>query len=156
MVVSPLILTAPLEVWNVPIEADASKLPDVWVYPVINSRAPRLVNRETPLVKSEPSERLRFATFEPLEFSTVRVLVDPWVKSKVVEPPENGTLVSAMVMLLKVFAPVNVCGVSRSATVIVPAEKEAVVEPPVIRLSGPAPITEKFWPSVSVPVVHVG
>src|SRR6185369_10185528 len=139
MVVSPLILTAPLEVWNVPIEADASKLPDVWVYPVINSRAPRLVNRE-----------------KPLEFSTVRVLVDPWVKSKVVEPPENGTLVSAMVMLLKVFAPVNVCGVSRSATVIVPAEKEAVVEPPVIRLSGPAPVTEKFWPSVSVPVVHVG
>jgi len=123
---------------------------------VIAERAPPLESRWVPPVKSDPSERSRLATLPPLLFRRVNVEVDPCVRSKVVEPPVKVTLVSAMLMSLTVLVPVKVWVVSRSATLIVPAEKEAVVEPPVIRLSGPAPVTEKFWPSVNVPVVHVG
>jgi hypothetical protein len=44
---------------------------------------------------------LRFETLDPLELRRVRVEVEPWVRSRVVEPPEKETLVSATVRSLK-------------------------------------------------------
>ena len=43
MVVSPLILTAPDEVLNNPVEEEASKFPEDWAYPVIFDSAPALI-----------------------------------------------------------------------------------------------------------------
>lgn len=76
-VVSPLSDTAPVDVENVPVDPDALKLPDVCVYPVMFVRAPALVSLPVPLVNKSPSDRLRFATFEPFELRRVRVEVEP-------------------------------------------------------------------------------
>src|SRR5512147_410720 len=95
----------------------------------MNEPTPALLILVVPLRSSAPSERLRLAVFAPLLFNTVRVDVDACVRSSVVDPPEKGTLVSAIVMSLKVFAPVNVWVVERSARVMLPAAMVAVVPP---------------------------
>src|SRR4030066_1277863 len=121
------------------------------------SSAPPLVSLDDPPVYRPPSERLRLAIFAPLLLSTVRVEVDAWVRSNVVDPPEKGTLVSAMVRSLNVFPPVKVCVVERSARVIVPAGMVAVVPPaPGVSVSALAPLTVKLPSSVNVPVVQEG
>lgn len=118
--------------------------------------APPFESLMTLLVNKSPSERLRLATLLPFELRSVKELVDPCRKSKVVEPPEKGTLVSAMVMLLNVLAPVKVWTDSRSATVILPVGKVALVTPVVVKVSGSVPATAKSRASVNVPVVQVG
>ena len=75
MVVSPFIDTAPVPVEKVPELADMLKFPEVWVYPVIFSKAPAFVNLEVDAVESPPSARLRLATLVPFVFSMVNVEV---------------------------------------------------------------------------------
>jgi len=68
----------------------------------------------------------------------------------------NGTLVSAIVTSFNVLAPVNVCVVPRSATVMLPVGRVAFVAPAVVRVNAPVPATSKFCARARVPVVHVG
>ena len=105
-VTSPLSDTAPVPVPNVPVP-DIAKLPLACVYPVMFWRAPAFVKREVPPVKSSPSARFKFATLLPFEFNRVRVDVDACCTSSVVDPPVNGTLVSAIVTSFNVLAPEN-------------------------------------------------
>ena len=127
------------------------------MYPVIFCSAPALVNLEVPPVKSDPSDRSRFATLLPFELSTVRVFVAFVERSNVVDPPENGIFVSAIVKSLNVLAPVKICVDSKSARVIFPVGRVAFVDdPPVVNVKSEEPAVVKFCPNVNVPVVHVG
>jgi len=63
------------------------------------SSAPPFVSLDDPPVYRPPSERLRLAIFAPLLLSTVRVEVDAWVRSNVVDPPLKLTVVSANTVL---------------------------------------------------------
>ena len=116
-----------------------------------------MVNRDVPAVKREPSERSKLATFPPLVLLKVRVEVEACCKSKVVEPWVKGIFASLIVRSLKVLAPVKVWVLPKSATVILPVGKVAlVVTPPVVRVNAADPATAKFCANESVPVVHAG
>lgn len=120
-------------------------------------KAPELSSLKVPLVWREPSERFRLAMLVPFEFSKLRVVVLAAFRSKVVEPPVKGMLVSAIDRSLKVLAPVKVCVVLRSARVIAPVGIVAVVPPePVVKVTALAPDTAKLPSSARVPVVQVG
>ena len=74
-----------------------------------------------------------------------------------VDPPVKETLVSAILISLKVLVPVKVWVVDRSASVTVPVGIVAVVPPvPVVKVTALAPETVKFPSRASVPVVQVG
>ncbi len=72
------------------------------------SKAPALVSLLVLLVNTLPSDRLRSAVLVPFELRRVKVEVEAWFTSKVVDPPLKGTLVSATVKLSNVLAPLNV------------------------------------------------
>jgi hypothetical protein len=157
MVVSPPKVTSPVDVLKVPGDVEASKLPEVWVYPVMFSSTPKLVRRDTEPVYSDPSERLRLAMFAPLLFSIVSADVDPCDISSVVDPAVKGILVSAIARSLNVFAPVKVCVVERSERVMVPVGIVASVPPPpVVKVTGFDEAIPRFPSRVSVPVVQLG
>ena len=124
---------------------------------MIFSNAPALVNLDVPLVRSLPSDKLRSAVLVPLLLRRVREEVDPCWISKVVDPPVNGTLVSAMVMLSNVLAPVNVWVDPRSANVMVPVGRVATDPPdPVVNDMALVPDKVKLPSRVNVPAVHEG
>ena len=119
--------------------------------------APALVSLEVLLVNNEPVDRLRLATLAPLLLRMVKVEVEPCCRSRVVDPPVKETLVSAILMSLKVLVPLKVWVVDRSASVTVPVGMVAVVPPaPVVKVTALAPETVKAPPSASAPVVQVG
>jgi len=110
IVVSPLIETAPKEVLNGPVELEASKVyaPEDSLYPVIFCSAPALVSLEVLPVNNEPVDKLRLATLAPLLLRMVKVEVEPCCRSSVVDPPVKETLVSAILISLKVLVPLKV------------------------------------------------
>ncbi len=124
---------------------------------MIFSKAPPLVSLDVPLVNNLPSERLRSAVLAPLLFNIFKEEVDACWISKVVEPPLKGTLVSAIVRLSNVLAPVNVWVDPRSAKVMVPVGKVADEPPdPVVNDMALVPDKVKLPSRVKVPVVQEG
>jgi len=119
---------------------------------VIFCSAPALVNLEVLLVNNEPVDKLRLATLAPLLLRMVKVEVEPCCRSRVVDPPVKETLVSAILISLKVLVPVKVWVSDRSAKVIVPVGIVAVVPPaPVVRVTALAPEIVKAPPSANGP-----
>jgi len=111
---------------------------------------PLLVSLVVPAVCNAPSAKFNVATpllVPDVELVRVKVLTAlSAVRSKVKSPPVTGTLVSERLISANVLAPLNVCVVPKSATVIVPSGSVAVVPEPVVDCSDtlPAPATAKL------------
>ena len=104
-------------------------------------RAPALVRRVVPAVWRAPSVRMRSKVPAPALFK-VKVSADTELVARVVDW-FKVTEESAMVRALKVFSPVKVWMEPRSARVIVPVGKVALVVAAEVKVRPKAPLVVK-------------